>query len=323
MHPVLQQGASIGTFTYEYSKKEHFFAENEKGEMFEIDEIVYHALMEADGTHSLCLEEDTIKYLKRQNLISTSRFVSEGNFKRRLILCFIGERARRFRYPCRIINAMLPVVSLLFFISSLLIGKWIVWEIGDTNVLLYGIMFVGSVFFHEIGHLIAAVAYDYTISEMGLLFWGPLPIAAYVAQKEEWDDVERRHQIQITLAGIEMNLLIAGICFFLSMFYYPLSGTAILVAYVNIIIAVINILPSPGLDGELALSAAFGVESIAENARIGLINRKWRKKFMHSGLPGFAGLFVFILIFLSKYVENVIMIGNIVLLLVLILFYLF
>ena len=39
MYPVLQEGASIGNFTYEDSTKEHFYAENVKGEMFEIDEL--------------------------------------------------------------------------------------------------------------------------------------------------------------------------------------------------------------------------------------------------------------------------------------------
>lgn len=322
MYPVLQEGASIGNFTYEDSTKEHFYAENVKGEMFEIDEVIYNVLMEADGTHSLYLDENTIEWLKSRNLIRTSRFVYEGNFQSRLSIFFVGERAKVLRYPCRIINAMLPVISLLIFISSLMARKWIGWEIGDdANILFYGIMFVGCVVFHEMGHMIAAIAYDYTISEVGLLFWGPFPIGAYVSEEENGNDEVRWQQTQFALAGVEVNLLIAGICIFLSMLYYPLSFTSMLIACINILMVAINILPSPGLDGEIALSTIFGVESIAENARIGLTNEKWRKKLMHSGLPGLAGMLVFSLIFLANYVEKGIMIGSTVLSLVLIIFY--
>lgn len=322
MYPVLQEGASIGTFTYEDSTKEHFYAENVKGEMFEIDEVIHNVLIEADGTHPLYLDEDTMEWLKSRNLIRTSRFVYEGNFQSRLSIFFVGERAKVLRYPCRIINAMLPVISLLIFISSLMARKWIRWEIGDDpNILFYGIMFVGCVVFHEMGHMIAAIAYDYTISEVGLLFWGPFPIGAYVSEEENRNDEVRWRQTQFALAGVEVNLLISGICNFFSMLYYPLSFTLLLIACINVVMVIINILPSPGLDGEIALSTILGVESIAENARIGLTNEKWRKKLMRSGLPGFAGLLVFSLIFLANYVEKGIMIGSAVLSLVLIIFY--
>lgn len=210
---------------------------------------------------------------------------------------------------------MLPVISLLIFISSLMARKWIGWEFGDDeNMLFYGIMFVGCVVFHEMGHMIAAIAYDYTISEVGLLFWGPFPIGAYVSEEESGNDEVRWHQVQFALAGVEVNLLISGICNFFSMLYGPLSFTLMLIACINIVMIVVNILPSPGLDGEIALSTILGVESIAENARIGLTDEKWRNKLIHSGLPGFAGLIVFCLIFLANYVEKGLMIGSVVLL---------
>lgn len=315
MYPVLQEGASIGTFTYEDSTNEHFYAENVKGEVFEIDEVIHNVLIEADGTHPLYLDEDTMEWLESRNLIRTSRFVYEGNLQSRLSVFFIGERAKILRYPCWIINAMLPVISLLIFISSLMARKWIGWEIGDDeNMLFYGIMFVGCVVFHEMGHMIAAIAYDYTISEVGLLFWGPFPIGAYVSEEESGNDEVRWHQVQFALAGVEVNLLISGICNFFSMLYGPLSFTLMLIACINIVMIVVNILPSPGLDGEIALSTILGVESIAENARIGLTDKKWRNKLIHSGLPGFTGLIVFCLIFLANYVEKGLMIGSVVLL---------
>lgn len=99
MYPVLQEGASIGNFTYEDSTKEHFYAENVKGEMFEIDEVIYNVLMEADGTHPLYLDEDTIEWLKSRNLIRTSRFVYEGNFKSHLSIFFYWRKSKGPKSP--------------------------------------------------------------------------------------------------------------------------------------------------------------------------------------------------------------------------------
>ena len=61
-----------------------------------------------------------------------------------------------------------------------------------------------------------------------------------------------------------MNLLIAGICLPMAMQYYSLSLVLVSVANINVVLAGINLLPASGFDGESALSAVFGMNSISE-----------------------------------------------------------
>ena len=102
------------------------------------------------------------------------------------------------------------------------------------------------------------------------------------------------------MAGVEVNLLIAGICLLLAMQSYQLSLTMLSVANVNVILAGVNLLPASGLDGESALSAACGIDSIGEVAREWLTNKKRRQKLLRAGLPGYACFCVFSITMISK-----------------------
>ena len=72
------------------------------------------------------------------------------------------------------------------------------------------------------------------------------------------------------------------------------------VANVNVILAGVNLLPASGLDGESALSAACGINSISEVARKWLTNKKCRKKLLRAGLPGYACFCFFSVTMISK-----------------------
>ena len=106
--------------------------------------------------------------------------------------------------------------------------------------------------------------------------------------------------IQFALAGVEVNLLMAGICLILAMQSYQWSRTMFSVANVNVILAGVNLLPASGLDGESALSAACGINSISEVARKWLTNKKCRKKLLRAGLPGYACFCFFSVTMISK-----------------------
>ena len=55
MYPMLKEGITIGTFSYEGSDETHYFVENGEGEEFEIRYELYRALVHADGTKPLRL----------------------------------------------------------------------------------------------------------------------------------------------------------------------------------------------------------------------------------------------------------------------------
>ncbi|MBR0530135.1 MAG: amidoligase family protein [Ruminococcus sp.] len=131
--------------------------------------------------------------------------------------------------------------------------------------LYYGLIAL-SLALHELGHLIAGLAYGYNISDTGILLLGIIPLGVYVAHEDK-KDATKAEKIQFALAGVEVNLLIAGICLLLAMQFYQLSLTMLSVANVNVIFAGVKLLPASGLDGDSALSAACGIDSISEMAR--------------------------------------------------------
>lgn len=90
------------------------------------------------------------------------------------------------------------------------------------------------------------------------------------------------------------------ICLILAMQSYQWSRTMFSVANVNVILAGVNLLPASGLDGESALSAACGINSISEVARKWLTNKKCRKKLLRAGLPGYACFCFFSVTMISK-----------------------
>lgn len=105
--------------------------------------------------------------------------------------------------------------------------------------------------------------------------------------------------MQFALAGVGVNLLVAGICLLLAMQYYQWSLTLFSVANANIILASINLLPASVLDGESALSAVFGVNSISEASKMSF-KQKSRQKLLHSEFSGHVCYCVFTFTMISK-----------------------
>lgn len=303
MYPVLKEGVSIGTFQYEGSNTTHYYIENANGEEFEISKSLWDALLQADGTRPLNLPSNgsrVLLKLKRLGLVRTSRFVRDDGIFNRFILFPIGNRCQNDSLICKAINAALPVVSVLIFA----IGVYLMRSNGtDTGYhfnwwLYYGLL-ACSIVLHEFGHLVAGLAYGYKISDTGILLLGIIPIGAYVAHEDK-KDATKSEKMQFALAGVEMNLLIAGICLLMAMQYYSLSLVLVSVANINVILAGINLLPASGLDGESALSAACGLTSISEVAPKWLLNKNRRQKLLRSGVSGFACYCVLAFTMISK-----------------------
>ena len=303
MYPILKEGVSIGTFQYEGSGATHYYIENANGEEFEISRRLWDALLKADGTRPLDLPDNgrrILPKLKRHGLVRTSRFVQDDGLFNRFILFPVGNRLQAGRLVFKALNAALPAVAILIFA----IGIYVTTSEGEESGynfnwwLYYGLIAL-SLALHELGHLIAGLAYGYNISDTGILLLGIIPLGAYVAHEDK-KDATKAEKIQFALAGVEVNLLIAGVCLLLAMQPYQWSLTMFSVANVNVLLAGINLLPASGLDGESALSAACGIDSIGEVARKWLTNKNRRQKLFRAGLPGYACFFVFSITMISK-----------------------
>ena len=298
MHPVIKEGVSIGTFEYEGSDDVHYFVENAEGEEFEISYKLWKALLGADGTRPLSLPDggrDIIPRLKQDGIIQTSRFLRGKESMNRFVLFPVGSRSRGFRPYCRLANAALFLSAVPVFAAGVYLTASGDPALGDffSWFLYYGLILC-SMFLHEAGHLIAGIAYGYRITDMGILLFGILPVGAYVAH-EDRKKASRGQRIQFALAGIEMNLLLAGICLLTAMHSVSLSLLMLGVANINVVFAAVNLLPARGLDGESALSALCGVESISETAKEWLFSRKLRRKLLRAGLQGYLYFGVFAL----------------------------
>lgn len=303
MYPVLKEGVSIGTFQYEGSGATHYYIENANGEEFEISRRLWDALLKADGTRPLDLPDNgrrILPKLKRHGLVRTSRFVQDDGLFNRFILFPVGNRLQAGRLVFKALNAALPAVAILIFAMGIYVTTSEGEESGyNFNWWLYYGLIALSLALHELGHLIAGLAYGYNISDTGILLLGIIPLGAYVAHEDK-KDATKAEKIQFALAGVEVNLLIAGVCLLLAMQPYQWSLTMFSVANVNVLLAGINLLPASGLDGESALSAACGIDSIGEVARKWLTNKNRRQKLFRAGLPGYACFFVFSITMISK-----------------------
>ena len=304
MYPVLKEGVSVGSFRYEDSDTIHYYIENADGEEFEISHKLWKALKQADGTRPLNLPDNGRRILfklKRYGLVRTSRFVQDEGILNRFILFPISNRVQQaVRLVFKAVNAVLPVVSILIFV----LGTYLTVSKGagsgySFNRWLYYALLVLSIALHELGHLAAGLAYGYKISDTGILLLGIFPVGGYVAHQDK-EDATKAEKIQFALAGVEMNLLIAGICLLLAMQHYQWSLTMFTVSTANVFLAGVNLLPASGLDGEAALSAACGINSISEVAKKWLANKKRRHKLLRSGLPGYACFCVFFITLISQ-----------------------
>ena len=303
MYPMLKDGVSMGTFQYEDSDTTHYYIENADGQGFEVSRGLWEALLNAAGTHPLALPDHgsrILPKLKRRGLVRTSRFVQDAGVFNRFILFPIGERMCAGRPVFKVINAALPLLSIITFVIGLVVMALKGEGRGDSFSLwlFYGLIAL-SLALHELGHLTAGLAYGYKISDVGILLFGLIPIGAYVAHGDP-TRASKAEKVQFALAGIEVNLLVAGLCLLLAVQESPWSMLMHAIANANMILAGVNLLPTSGLDGEYALSAVCGMNSVSKAARKWITNKKCRKKLLHAGLPGYACLCVFSITLIAK-----------------------
>lgn len=269
MYPMLKEGAFTWSFYDEYTEATHYYAENAAGDEFEINRRLYDSLCKADGTKPLDLPDKgkgILPMLIKCDLVQTSRLIQgDGSFNR-FVLFPIGNTLRKFRPLCKVLNCVLPFVSIFFFAIGIALAVFSDRQIGytDFSLWLYSVLFVFSLALHELGHLIAGLAFGYKISDVGILLVGAFPIGGYVSYDER-EGASRTEKIQMALAGIEMDLLFAGVCSLFAMTQCnQVAATLNVIAIMNLLMVGMNLLPISEFDGETALSALCGVNSIGD-----------------------------------------------------------
>lgn len=291
MHPRLKEDASIGTFVYRGRPGEtHYYVESGSGREFEVSRRIFRALCRADGRRPLDLCQDVQRRLIDCGILTKSRFVRDGN-NSRFILFMVSEKIGRWQPAFAVLNRLLPAAAVLLFALGLAAKAVFPAAAGPgTRMALLWTGYLLSVALHEAGHFIAAAGYGYDVSDVGvLLLGGVIPNGAYVAA-EQPEDADLRRGVQFSLAGVEMDMLAAGLCYALSAALPTLSLTLLALARLNLSLLVINLLPITGTDGEHILAQLLGVKDLGKAAKKALLDPDERARLLRAGLPGAACL---------------------------------
>ena len=223
-----------------------------------------------------------------------------------LTLVTFGEGVRKARPLCRLLNAALPAGSVLTFLIGVAILFWQNSDrvpVDNYSLLFYFALVIASMIAHEAAHLIAAVAFGYPVSEAGVIFYLKfLPACLYVGHGRK-KNATKGEEIQLALAGIEANLLAAGMFLLVAALWEDLSMTFFAAAVFNIFIIISNLVPAKGMedDGEVALNCLFEVKSIYTVARKCMRSKKRRRRLIRSaGLSGIACIALFRLILFTN-----------------------
>jgi stage IV sporulation protein FB len=113
-------------------------------------------------------------------------------------------------------------------------------RLGPAEGVLGGTLLLGSLVFHEVGHLVAAKLAGVRVKAIGLCLKG-----AYI------------RRIDSRIACIELMIAVAGPAVNLLLFLLLRNDTALLawVGELNLVLGISNLLPIRGLDGHRILTA--------------------------------------------------------------------
>lgn len=315
MYPRLRNDVSISIVTDKKSSEKRYVVENRRKEQFIVSYRLCKELLHADGTHPLRISKACLERLKKDNILTTSRYVFDG-FISQFVLLPLGKGIGRFRPVCRLVNAALPCFTILLLaVSIFLKQKYCHFSTGEPNLLLFYLLIFLSMAVHECAHLIAGISCGYRFSELGLLLLGIFPVGAYVSGLEK-RNVRPLAHVQFCLAGIEANLCIGAVFLLLSIIRSPLDMTFVTAANVNMVLAALNLLPAAGLDGEAALSTLLGVERLSEYTKLFLKNKKFRKRILHGGAPGYVCAAIFVINLILSVFVGILMICDVIAVLV-------
>lgn len=222
-----------------------------------------------------------LRFLKQNEITRSSRI--QKSFLSLNISLFKIKCSKRGRKIAFALNFLLMISFLPVFVFGL---SFLLNYSTQLNIQGFEII-TGSIFgmlvgllLHEVGHALAAAGYKAHLFEAGLIIG--LTSGAYVAL--DYDNIKRRcRRIQILGAGVEMNLLLTGVSCILSVFIYSQSSFFFAIAWVNFVLAVINMLCISGLDGCSIMDELIGTKSILFNAIDFVFDKDTRRNLIKHG----------------------------------------
>lgn len=207
--------------------------------------------------------------------------------KRVTLIRFDPRRIRRLRPLARLVSGLLPwcgPLSLLAGCTAMALARLslrqLLLQLCMTELLVALALALPEIALHEIGHMVAAIADGCAVDEVGIYVCGWRVTSAYVSMDKHRND---RSGVQQALAGVRAESLYAGVLLLLGTWNHPVF---VATSVCHIFSITEQLLPLAQHDGEAALSARLGVESIAALAKITFAQPvRWRQ-LLHRGADG-------------------------------------
>lgn len=160
--------------------------------------------------------------------------------------------------------------------GSVILGQWV------------GII-IGAIL-HETGHASSALCYQGRVFEAGVLLQHYMP-GAYV-MIDDTPIRSRLRKVQVLAAGVEMNILLSGIALFLCVYVPSLSAFYFGTALSNLLLALLNLTFTEGLDGMAVMGKLLGADSLVVRARYALTTKEERLRLLRAGPHGVIELLI-------------------------------
>ena len=206
---------------------------------------------------------------------------------------FIPHIKKTGRIVSLILNRLLLVswlpVLVMGFITYVKAGDFEEFDFLEFWLGIIPGVIAGTVF-HEFGHAIAGLGYGGTVYEVGISITNFLPSAYTMIKTENIKNPLRR--IQIDAAGVEMNMLLAGVFMFMAALFPELGNLLLSSAIVNIADALFNLVFIADLDGAHIIGTILGDMQFVQKSRRLVFSRKARKKMRKKGINGEAAIAV-------------------------------
>ena len=198
---------------------------------------------------------------------------------------FIPDKLRKTN---SVVQKILNFLLLMSFVPVFVVGCISLLnsydDIGYEHIFLglVGGTLIGTMF-HELAHATACLSFSGRWLELGWMWSGLFP-GAYV-MIDDYHVKGRLKKLQIHLAGVEMNFLVAGICFMLAAsisvnngLLADYSGMFFYAGYQNIFLGLLNLCFYNGLDGEHAIATLLGRPMGMSEAKKIISNQIWHRK---------------------------------------------
>jgi putative peptide zinc metalloprotease protein len=155
-----------------------------------------------------------------------------------------------------------------------------------SGAMLFAITLFGMKIFHELGHAYVATALGCRVRSMGLAVMMMAPML-YTDVTNAWQIQDRKKRMAIDLAGVAVELVIAGMALFLWAFTPPGDGRDVLLVIATAAVAMtlaVNLSPFMRFDGYYVFADLIGVKNLQPRA-FALVRWKLREWLFTLGAP--------------------------------------